>query len=133
MSIDITRAVQNWLADPAISEDDKREILELSRARNDKELTDPHVKLEAGHAYRLRAEYRQRPEVSVVMPLHGRWEWAVRSLGALLANTEPTSACEKPKSSISTSMPGRFVCAALRRHARYFGLSRAATFTTVRS
>jgi len=31
---------------------------------DDKELTDPHVKLEAGHAYRLRAEYRQRPEVS---------------------------------------------------------------------
>ncbi|MEN3340620.1 MAG: hypothetical protein V7644_24 [Actinomycetota bacterium] len=31
----------------------------------------------------------RRPDVSIVIPTYGRWEWTVRALGALLANTEP--------------------------------------------
>jgi len=31
----------------------------------------------------------KRPDVSIVIPVFGQWEWVVRALGALLANTEP--------------------------------------------
>lgn len=30
-----------------------------------------------------------RPEVSIVIPVFGNWEWLARSLGAILANTDP--------------------------------------------
>ncbi len=31
----------------------------------------------------------KHPDVSIVMPTFGHWEWVVRTLGAVLANTEP--------------------------------------------